>query len=245
MISSLSLMALVAAVGTSSTSEQLKHPAPAPVGAVVSVSETHASPHEFALYLRTGPLYVGDAAVELVSEGGSVLSTELGFGYSPIGLSEAISFNLGLIVSGSSSQVFQSFNSGLFGFGLRASATYGLPLFDYVRVYGRAGVSAELLELSMETFETTSDTELVLGAEGLLGLELTLPLTDAEDSRLGEQLVFAFEAGYGLRSSAAFEDVGRTLDEDAEPAPIGVTGAHLGELNLSGWTWRLGVGVLF
>lgn len=229
-------------------------PAPAPPPAAAAEAPPRATGQGlyWGPYLRLSGLAVRDDSFGAVAEFAALVRLEGGLEVAPFGAAEGFAFEAGLGIGAQGNRSFDELEAQLVVTSLQVSALYRQPIFTYLAAYARVTGSANVahLRFARGAFEKEVDQIAVDGAgAGTLGLEATIPLgytpQGAAGRKVDNYLGFFFEAGYELHTDLDFDGARRDVDEDTEPARIPIASEPLGELNLTGWTWRLGASFRF
>jgi hypothetical protein len=240
-----------AKVETSSTVRSPPHnaaPAAPQVAAVVAPRSMLWPPSvPFGPYLRLSGLAVRDRSFGLTAPFGALVRLEGGVEVSPLPEIRGLAFELGMGIGAQGATSLDTVHSRFAVTSFQASVLYRQGLFSYFTAYGRAtgGLNVAYLNLAPELFDRGVD-KLAVGASvaGTLGMELSIPIRFTprkSDPQAGDNyLGFFFEAGYEVHSNLQFDGASRDVDVDTEPARIAGSREGLGDLNLTGWLWRLG-----
>ncbi len=198
-------------------------------------------------YARIAGLVVNDDSFGLNSPLGALVRMEGGLELAPNSALSGMAYEFGLGVGAQASTSFDRVKSRFALSSLQASALYRSRFAAYFTGYGRAtvGLNAAYLNLAPGLLDKGVD-QFALGGSiaATLGAELSVPVyftpqgkaKMAADNYLG----FFFEAGYEVHTNLQFDSASRDVDTDTEPARIPGSSERFGDLNLTGWIWRLG-----
>jgi hypothetical protein len=198
-------------------------------------------------YLRLSGLVVRDPSFGLVSHIGALVRLEGGLELAPFGGNRGLSFEAGLAAGLQSAGSFDTVDAQLGLTSLQVAALYRVPFFTYLAGYVKVGgaLNAAHLRLARGLFEKEVDqVKVTPSGSAVAGAELTIPLgytpMGGGARKANNWLGFFLEVGYEVYGTVDFDGARRDVDEDTDPARIRVLSQSLGDLSLSGWTWRLG-----
>ncbi|MCB9650540.1 MAG: hypothetical protein H6730_28710 [Deltaproteobacteria bacterium] len=198
-------------------------------------------------YLRLSGLVVKDPGFGLVAHFGALVRIEGGIEVAPFAGNRGLSFEAGLGAGFQAATSFETVESQLGVTSLQVAALYRVPVFTYLAGYAKVGgaVNFAHLRFAKGVFEKEVDQVKVAPSGSLVGgLELTIPVgytpMGGGGKKANNWLGFFLEVGYELYGNLDFDHVRRDVDEDTDPARIPVLAQELGDLDLSGVTWRLG-----
>lgn len=128
--------------------------------------------------------------------------------------------------------------------GVQLAATLRLPVRTWFQPYAQVAGGLDWATLTLGSTARLTQTALTGSGQGLLGVQFHVRLGPSSARRV-PWLVFDLGGGGVLRTAAQFDAL-----RPAEPAqppvdPIGTTSVDVGALPLSGWTFRLLIGVRF
>jgi len=215
------------------------------------VSESEASPAApWHLHAFGGGRFFTDASAVILSEqplGGGGASVERRV--ASLGLPgpfEALdlSAELGFEAGSTHGTTFQQLASDITTWQVFAGGRARLPIFDWLHVTGRGAVGGGRTYVAVRDMTTSSgipDQATTFGAQAAVGLSLLPRLTGA-----GDKAVFLgldFEVGYQATTAMS---VG-AYPEDRPPPELTIPAAYasLGDLDLDGWTMRIGTAIGF
>ena len=165
----------------------------------------------------------------------------------PFSAVRGLAFEGGLGLGVQSDTSFERIKAQFALVSFQASVIYRQPLFTYLAAYARATGALNVAHLRFAEGlddKEVDDVEFNGSGAGTLGLELTIPLgftPQGSNGRAASQyLGFFFEAGYEVHTSLQFSAARRDVSEDSTPARIPISSESIGDLDLSGWMWRLG-----
>lgn len=224
-----------------------KPAAPSKVPAVQAVAPRATSDLYIGPYLRLSGLVVQDPGFGLIAPFGALVRLEGGMEVAPFAAARGLSFEGGLGLGVQSDTSFERIKGQFVLVSFQASAIYRQPLFTYLAAYARATGALNIAHLRFAEGlddKEVDDLKFNGSGAGTLGLELTIPLgftpQDGDGRSASQYLGFFFEAGYEMHTNLQFSGARRDVREDSTPARIPVSSQSLGDLDLSGWIWRLG-----
>ena len=136
-----------------------------------------------------------------------------------------------------SESAHQALESKLWLRGVGAGATWRYPLYRHLEPYARLGASYDWATLTMGGENRLEQTVSRPAANGMLGLQVPMPLRP--DGENIPAIVLDFGVGYTLRPAFAFNAMApREPDEPAED-PIARVPTNLGDISLSGISYRI------
>ena len=222
--------------------------AAAPVAsAEVAPSSVSAQGLYVGPYMRLSGLVVRDPSFGLVSHIGSMVRIEGGFEVAPFAGNRGLAFEAGLAAGLQSARSFDTLDAQLTLTSLQVAALYRVPVSTYFAGYAKLGgaLNAAHLRVAEGLFDKEVD-QVKVAPSGLAvgGVEVTIPLgytpMGGGARKANNWLGFFLEVGYEVFGALRFDGARRDVDEDTTPARVPVLAQDLGDLSLSGWTWRLG-----
>jgi|GEM_PF-5406844 len=201
-------------------------------------------PSRFELFTRMGARWITDPGLDPASESDVLFVTNLGAAYRPGALDDRLVLELAFGISATEAPLFGELRSSFGLTSIGAAGRYRVPIHPHGKAFARAGASVEFATFEVRRDDESADTALsqtrtLLGLQGTLGYELTLPF-DPKAPGAGAFL-FSVEAGYNFYPFAArFDDLTRDVAEKTTPRPIAIRGADAGELDPSGWLLLFG-----
>lgn len=182
-----------------------------------------------AVTLATDPMGGGGGSVEReVAEAGPLaLSAELGFD-----------------AATTSGTTFQQLDNDLSTWQVSVGGRARLPIFDWLHAFGRASVGGGRTHVAIRQMNVASgiaDVETTFGAQAALGVSL-LPRMTSRDS---PAVFLGLDVELGYQATTAMTVYATPEDRPAPELTIPAAYASLGDLDLSGWTLRIGTAIGF
>jgi len=212
--------------------------AAAPAGAEGISAAADPAPLRWSVALSAGAAYATDPSFDLVSGGDAMPAGEVRVGFSPGWLSGRLELDAAYGYHGAAGTTFQRWQTSLAVQSFQLGARYGLPVWRWLGVYGRAAALADIDHLALSSTDgawRARQTTSTFGVLGALGAEARVVRT----ARFA--LGLALEVGYAQRFGAAhFGALVSSAGGDG-PAPVAFAPVDAGRVDLSGLQWRMGV----
>ncbi len=156
-----------------------------------------------------------------------------------------LSAEIGLETGATHGTTFQQLNNDIFTWQATAGGRARLPLTPWLHATGRAAVGggwthARIYEMSSTT--GVKDAHGTFGAQAAIGLSLLPRITQ---KNVGHAVFFGLDVELGYQATTAMTVHAIPEDRPAPELTIPAAYASLGDLDLDGWTLRVGTAIGF
>lgn len=204
--------------------------------ALMTLVSTPAVAQEIVFTWNGANQFNEDDSFDVISANDETPAVQVGLAYE---LYQNIRVGLEYEHTGEDDELFDGIDVSWGTNALLVSAEYAYPLTRWFRPHVRVGLGPIWGNLEMRTEDQTyEDGAVGFGAYAVAGYDLVWELGDPDDpkARFKDHLALGLSNDYGWvhRTSMDLDELGPRNNDPGDPT------LNMGDIALSGWTWRLG-----